>query len=42
MAKVEKLVKVLKDREDINVIEYFFLAFLVVAGAIVVSFEYLL
>ena len=39
---MEKLVKVLKDREDINVIEYFFLAFLIVAGVIVVFFEYLL
>ncbi len=39
---MEKLIEVLKEREDINVIEYFFLAFLIVIGVIVVFFEYLL
>jgi hypothetical protein len=39
---MEKLVRTLKDRGDIKVIEYFFLAVLIVAGIIVALFRYIL
>jgi hypothetical protein len=39
---MEKLVRILKDRGDIKVIEYFFLAVLVVVGITVTLFRYLL
>lgn len=39
---MERLIKVLKEREDISVIEYFFIAVLIVIGVAVAFFEYLL
>ncbi len=38
---MKKLLKFLENRGDINVIEYFFVAVLIVAGITVVLFRYL-
>ncbi len=42
MIKGGKLIKILNDRSDITVTEYFFVVVLVVVGIIVVLFRYLL
>jgi hypothetical protein len=39
---VEKLVKILNDRGDITVAEYFFLAVLIVVGTLVAIFRYVI
>ncbi len=36
------MVRILKDRDDIKVIEYFFLAVLIVVGIIVALFRYVI